>query len=115
MTRQFGQYATYLTLHNEKCSRLIVCMMSSSSPDTAGPQCFQDMGLDYQPILDCIENGEGATIHANNGDIQNSQDPQVTNVPWSNFDGEHILEYWELEDMGLTQFVCDTFLLPSCP
>ena len=51
MTRQFGQYATYLTPHNEKCSRLIVCMMSSSSPDTAGPQCFQDMGLDYQPIL----------------------------------------------------------------
>ena len=51
MTRQFGQYATYLTLHNEKCSRLIVCMMSSSSPDTAGPQCFQDMGLDFQPIL----------------------------------------------------------------
>ena len=64
---------------------------------------------------DCIENGEGASLHANNGDIQNSQDPQVTNVPWSNFDGEHLLEYWELEEMGLIQFVCDTFDLPSCP
>ena len=30
---------------------LIVCMMSSPNPSTAGPDCFQEMGLDYQPIL----------------------------------------------------------------
>ena len=30
--------------------RLIVCMMSSPSPNTAGPECFQEFGLDYQPI-----------------------------------------------------------------
>ena len=30
---------------------LIVCMMSSPNPSTAGPDCFQQMSLDYQPIL----------------------------------------------------------------
>ena len=30
---------------------LIVCMMSSPDPSTAGPDCFQQMSLDYQPIL----------------------------------------------------------------
>ena len=31
--------------------RLIVCMMSASRPNEAGPDCFQEQGLDYQPIL----------------------------------------------------------------
>ena len=30
---------------------LIVCMMSASRPNEAGPDCFQENGLDYQPIL----------------------------------------------------------------
>ena len=30
---------------------LIVCMMSSPDPSNAGPDCFQQMNLDYQPIL----------------------------------------------------------------
>ena len=30
--------------------RLIVCMMSSSRPNEAGPECFTANGLDYQPI-----------------------------------------------------------------
>lgn len=95
---------------------LIVCMMSASRPNEAGPDCFQDAGLDYQPILDCIESGEGAGLHAANGEEQGSQSPQVTNVPWSNFNGEHILEYWEIEETGLTAFICEVFDIdvPSC-
>ena len=31
--------------------RLIVCMMSAPRPNEAGPDCFQEQGLDYQPIL----------------------------------------------------------------
>merc|ERR1712045_388779 len=94
---------------------LIVCMMSSPDPSTAGPDCFQEFSLDYQPILDCIESGEGDQLHADYGDLQNSQDPKPNNVPWSNFNGEHGLEYWELEEYGLTEYVCDVFQLPSCP
>ena len=30
--------------------RLIVCMMSSSQPNTAGPECFESESLDYQPV-----------------------------------------------------------------
>ena len=30
---------------------LIVCMMSSPDPSNAGPDCFQEWSLDYQPIL----------------------------------------------------------------
>ena len=40
----------------------------------------------------------------------------MTNVPWSNFNGEHILEYWEIEETGLTAFICEVFDIdvPSC-
>merc|ERR1712098_318959 len=34
---------------------LITCMMSSSAPDQAGPDCFKEFGVDYQPVMDCIE------------------------------------------------------------
>ena len=88
--------------------------MSSSQPNNAGPECFEAEGLDYQPVLECIDNGEGAQLHANYGNIQNSLNPKPNNVPWSNFGGEHLLEYWELEDIGLTQYICDTFEVPSC-
>jgi len=97
--------------------RLIVCMMSSSQPNTAGPECFESMSLDYQPVQECVESGEGAQLHADNGVIQNSLNPTPSNVPWSNFDGEHLLEYWELEDLGLLDYICsntDIFDVPSC-
>ena len=29
---------------------LIVCMMSAPAPDQAGPDCFAQAGLDYEPI-----------------------------------------------------------------
>merc|ERR1712215_175420 len=77
---------------------LVTCMMSSSAPDQAGPACFEQYNIDYQPIMDCIESGEGAQLHANNGDHQHSQSPQPDNVPWINLDTEHLLEYWELEE-----------------
>merc|ERR1711973_1086985 len=94
---------------------LIVCMMSSPDPSNAGPDCFQEWSLDYQPILDCIENGEGNQLHADNGVVQNGLDPKPNNVPWSNFDGVHGAEYWELEEVGLTQYICEEYMLPSCP
>ena len=89
-------------------------MMSSSQPNTAGPQCFELEGLDYQPVQECIDSGEGAQLHADNGVVQNNLDDKPSNVPWSNFNGEHLMEYWELEDYGLLQYICDTFTVPSC-
>merc|ERR1711936_920815 len=94
---------------------LIVCMMSSPDPSTAGPDCFREFALDYQPVMECIDSGEGDQLHADYGDLQNSQVPRPNNVPWSNFNGEHVLEYWELEEYGLTKYVCDIYNLPSCP
>merc|ERR1712123_309856 len=88
---------------------LITCMMSSSAPDQAGPACFEQSGLDYQPIMDCIESGEGAQLHADYGEAQNSETPVPNNVPWINLGQEHLAEYWELEDYGFLQFICDTF------
>jgi len=93
---------------------LIVCMMSSSNPALAGPECFETLGVDFAPVQDCLDNGEGEALHAQNGEIQNSLNPRPNNVPWSNFDGEHLLEYWELEELGLKEYICSTFQLPSC-
>ena len=36
---------------------LITCMMSSSAPDQAGPQCYDQFEVDYQPIL--VRDGGG--------------------------------------------------------
>merc|ERR1712179_75676 len=77
--------------------------------DQAGPDCFQQFGVDYQPAQDCIESGEGAQLHAENGEEQNGETPTPNNVPWINLDQEHLAEYWELEEYGLLQFICDTF------
>ena len=45
--------------------------------------------------------------------MQNNETPVPDNVPWLNFNGEHMLDYWELELYGLLEFVCDTFEV--CP
>merc|ERR1711973_284865 len=80
-----------------------------------GPdECYETLGVDFAPVQDCLDNGEGEALHAQNGEIQNSLNPRPSNVPWSNFDGEHLLEYWELEELGLKEYICSTFQLPSC-
>jgi len=93
---------------------LIVCMMSASAPDQAGPDCFAQAGIDFEPIQTCIESGEGAALHAQYGETQNAQDPRPNNVPWINLDQAHLAEYWELEEFGFLQFICDTFPLTGC-
>merc|ERR1711879_952010 len=67
--------------------RLIVCMMSSPYPPNAGGECFNQFGLDYQPIQDCLDNGEAGALHAKNGEFQLSQEPRISWVPWVNFNG----------------------------
>lgn len=93
--------------------RLIVCMMSSSDPSTAGPECFQEFGLDYQPIQDCLDSGEGAELHASHGRYQSSQVPAPNYVPWANFNGEHVPGQIE-DDMDLVAYICENFDVPSC-
>ena len=68
----------------------------------------------YFLAQDCVDSGEGAALHAGNGEVQAGQEPAVTNVPWSNFNGEHGAEYWELEELGLTAYICEHYDLPSC-
>ena len=66
-------------------------MSSASSPELAGEQCFQELGLDYAPVQvqtdglqdvvevmtssppqACVDGPEGAAIHAENGIRQNN-------------------------------------------
>merc|ERR1712002_460041 len=101
--------AVQYTSDQDTLVSLITCMMSSPAPDQAGPECFEQFGVDYQPILNCIESGEGDQLHAENGVEQNNEEPTPDNVPWINLDEEHLAEYWELEDYGFLQFICDTF------
>ena len=60
-------------------------------------------------LQNCVESGEGAQLHAENGEEQNSETPTPNNVPWINLEGEHLAEYWELEEYGFLQFICDSF------
>jgi len=97
---------------------LITCMMSAESPDTAGPDCWLQMELDYSLVEECIADGLGDVLHAANGEETTAvANPPVTNVPWSNFDGEHLEggEYWEIEEVGLLSFLCQKFTLAGCP
>merc|ERR1711971_1072424 len=97
---------------------LITCMMSASSPDTAGPDCWLELELDYALVEECIADGLGDVLHAANGaETTAVANPPVTNVPWSNFDGEHLEggDYWEIEEVGLLRFLCEKFTLAGCP
>ena len=62
----------------------------------------------------CVDGDEGGQLLADYGVEQNSQTPVPNNVPWSNFDSQHMAEYWEIEQIGLLNYVCNTFQLPSC-
>merc|ERR1712127_21409 len=77
---------------------LITCMMSAAAPDQAGPECWAEQELDYSLVESCLSDGLGDVLHAANGEETAGQEPSVTNVPWANFDGEHLIEYWELEE-----------------
>jgi len=91
---------------------LITCMMSAEAPDTAGPDCWSKLELDFALVEECIADGLGDVLHAANGEETSAvANPPVTNVPWSNFDGEHIEggEYWEIEEVGLLAFICQKF------
>merc|ERR1712130_132847 len=97
---------------------LITCMMSAEAPDTAGPDCWLQMDLDFALVEECIVDGLGDVLHAANGEeTAGVANPPVTNVPWSNFDGEHLEggEYWEIEEIGLLAFLCQKFALAGCP
>merc|ERR1712048_171255 len=100
----------YVRSSNDKV-RLIICMMSQRDPSKAGPGCFRRMKLNYWPIKKCVMNGEGKRIVVNFGKIQNSLIPKPTDVPWINFYGEHSLGFSELEEYGLTKYICETFKL----
>jgi len=97
---------------------LITCMMSAAAPDLAGPECWGQMEMDYGLVEECVADGLGDVLHAANGEETAAvADPTVTNVPWSNFDGEHLAggEYWEIEEVGLLTFLCSKFQLAGCP
>jgi len=67
---------------------LITCMMSAEAPDTAGPDCWSKLELDFALVEECIADGLGDVLHAANGEETSAvANPPVTNVPWSNFDG----------------------------
>ena len=50
----YGNIVQACTVHytsdQDTLVNLITCMMSSSAPDQAGPDCFQQFGVDYQPV-----------------------------------------------------------------
>jgi len=94
---------------------LITCMMSASKPDEAGPECFEKYGLEYSLVEDCLESGLGDELHMENGLETEDQNPKVSNVPWTNMNGEHLIEYWDLEELGLLTFLCQKFSLAGCP
>ena len=62
-----------------------------------------------------MEGDEGVELLAANGKEHHGLEPEPDNVPWTNFDGEHVAEYWDLEEVGLLNFMCVFYSLPSCP
>merc|ERR1711915_376845 len=94
---------------------LITCMMDTNAPDMAGPQCYQKQGEDYSLVEDCLSSGLGDKLHAAAGEATANYRPRIDNVPWLNFDGEHVAEYWDLETVGLLNYLCQQFQLNGCP
>ena len=109
-------------------------MMSKSYPPQAGPECYQEFGLDYQPIevsmwgiygilrlslcaQDCVNGQEAVKLHYENGQFHNSQDPKPYGVPWVNFNGVSdagVQDDLDAMGMDLTAYICENFDVPSC-
>merc|ERR1712072_123484 len=42
---------------------LMNCMSAAGRPETAGRACFEELGLDYDPVQACAESQEGQELH----------------------------------------------------
>lgn len=56
--------------------------------------CAQQLGVDFQVLLDCYTSWEGATLLAANGIKTHGLDPQLYYVPWIMYN-----DIWTLDDM----------------
>ena len=50
-------------------------MSDARQPETAGPVCFEELGLDYAPVEACAAGQEGQELHYRNGEIHHSLEP----------------------------------------
>merc|ERR1711970_105652 len=95
---------------------LMNCMAAAGQPEIAGPACFQELGIDYDPVQACAESQEGQDLHYMNGEIHHSLSPSAYGVPWPTWDGvggDPIID--EMDTLGLVGYLCKYFYQQNLP
>merc|ERR1712215_291846 len=95
---------------------LLNCMSDAGKPETAGPVCFEELGLDYAPVEACAAGQEGQELHFKNGEIHHSLKPGAYGVPWPTWDGvggDDVIN--EMDSLGLIGYLCKYFYNMDLP
>lgn len=89
-------------------SAFINCSMSASYPPNAGPECAQQLLLNWNPLEDCWhgEAKRGAALLAANGVRTHALEPTLYYVPWILYNGVFTVEDLNNSQANLMDTVC---------
>jgi len=91
-------------------------MSDARQPETAGPVCFEELGLDYAPVEACATGQEGQELHFRNGEIHHNLKPGAYGVPWPTWDGvggDDVIN--EMDSLGLIGYLCKYYYNMDLP
>ncbi|KAK7086828.1 oxidoreductase activity protein [Halocaridina rubra] len=85
------------------------CLLGSNYPPNAGPTCAAQVGVDWNPLEQCVCSEEGANLLYNLALQQQLLDPELYFVPWIIIDGVFNLDQNEECKQDLKRVVCQKY------
>lgn len=82
------------------------CLKQQRRPDTAGPKCAEQFGIDYAPIRTCTESTKGQQLLLEMGKKTLGLSPRLYFVPWININDQHNEEVQDGALADLIRLVC---------
>lgn len=87
----------------------VFCLLSKTSPAFAGSTCAAEVGVQWEPLNQCMKNGEGAGLLHDLATQQEQLDPELYFVPWIIINDVSNLSQTEDCKNDLKRVVCEKY------
>ncbi|MCL4143308.1 UNVERIFIED_CONTAM: hypothetical protein GTU68_005540 [Idotea baltica] len=98
----------YITDH-ETYLDFAFCVMAADNPPSSGEACAAEVGVTYDPIVQCANSTEGENFLHDVGVIQSQLDPELYYVPWIIINDVFTEENLDAAQDDLKSLVCSTY------
>lgn len=92
--------------------KMIHCMMSKSYPAFAGPQCSQQLGIEWAPLDRCANSATGSLLLYQNGVKTSALNPRVYFIPTITIDGQYTRSQLRTSLRSLKNQICQFYKGP---